>query len=227
MLHIVPKKSRPGARVRHALRPSETTVSRGSVCPLPWPPGPQCWRDAGVGVTHPARAAGRRLLPPSAVVAGWGIPGQQAASARALFPRRQHLRAVSGGTCLPCVCAPDSVSLPGLSTAPSRSAESVHGERLSRVTCSGDNTCHTSGQRGSLQVERSPRKDEGPTGLQPRGARRSQGRSPGHTPGRLAGLLALDPHGDCCPHGGLVPRKALPRIWSKLKKLLHLQTRDI
>lgn len=102
MLHIVPKKSRPGARVRHALRPSETTVSRGSVCPLPWPPGPQCWRDAGVGVTHPARAAGRRLLPPSAVVAGWGIPGQQAASARALFPRRQHLRAVSGGSCLPC-----------------------------------------------------------------------------------------------------------------------------
>lgn len=127
----------------------------------------------------------------------------------------------------PASPAPDSVSLPGLSTAPSRSAESVHGERPSRVTRSGDNTCHTSGQRGSLQVERSPRKDEGPTGLQPRGAWRSQGRSPGHTPGRLAGLLALDPHGDCCPHGGLVPRKALPRIWSKLKKLLHLQTRDI
>lgn len=127
----------------------------------------------------------------------------------------------------PASPAPDSVSLPGLSTAPSRSAESVHGERPSRVTRSGDNTCHTSGQRGSLQVEWSPRKDEGPTGLQPRGARRSQGRSPGHTPGRLAGLLALDPHGDCCPHGGLVPRKALPRIWSKLKKLLHLQTRDI
>lgn len=63
--HVVPKKSSRGARVRHALGPSDAARSFKGQHPsvAVASPAPQCRRDADVGVTQPALATGGTLFP--------------------------------------------------------------------------------------------------------------------------------------------------------------------
>lgn len=63
--HVVPKKSSRGARVRHALKPSDAARSFKGQHPsvAVASPAPQCRRDADVGVIQPALATGGTLFP--------------------------------------------------------------------------------------------------------------------------------------------------------------------
>lgn len=63
--HVIPKKSSRGARVRHALGPSDAARSFKGQHPsfAVASPAPQFRRDADVGVTQPALATGGTLFP--------------------------------------------------------------------------------------------------------------------------------------------------------------------